>query len=24
MPYSGLPDAQDRADLVEYLRDASE
>jgi cytochrome c len=24
MPYSGLPDAQDRADLIEYLRDASE
>jgi cytochrome c len=24
MPYSGLPDAQDRADLIEYLMSASE
>jgi len=24
MPYSGLPDAQDRTDLIEYLRSASE
>jgi cytochrome c len=24
MPYSGLPDAQDRADLIEYLMEMSE
>jgi cytochrome c len=24
MPYSGLPEAQDRADLIEYLKSASE
>ncbi len=24
MPYSGLPDAQDRADLIEYLMSASQ